>query len=103
LSISGVKEDSDITVEHLMMCMKCHLPQLDEATDEVAQEIVATIRGWQQAYRESDWDTVDELEETLVSLNIGCMVCHQKVALIHKYARWISAAGHGVRGARRRP
>jgi hypothetical protein len=83
---SGVKDDSDITVEHLMMCMKCHLPQLNEATDEVAQEIVATIRGWQQAYRESDWDKADELEETLVSLNIGCMVCHQKVALIHKYA-----------------
>jgi hypothetical protein len=83
---SGVKEDSDITVEHLMLCMKCHLPQLDEATDDVAREIVATIRGWQQAYRDEDYDKVDELEETIASLNIGCMVCHNKVALIHKYA-----------------
>lgn len=83
---SGVKEDSDITVEHLMLCMKCHLPQLDEATDDVAREIVATIRGWQQAYRDGDDDKAEELEETIASLNIGCMVCHNKVALIHKYA-----------------
>ena len=83
---SGVKEDSDITVENLMMCMKCHLPQLDEATDEVAREIVATIREWQQANRDSDFDKAEELEETIASLNIGCLVCHNKVALIHKYA-----------------
>jgi hypothetical protein len=83
---SGVKEDSDITVESLMMCMKCHLPQLDEATDDVAREIVATIRNWQQAYRDADYDKAEELEETIASLNIGCMVCHNKVALIHKYA-----------------
>ncbi|THB79261.1 MAG: cytochrome C [Desulfobulbaceae bacterium] len=83
---SGVKDDSDITVEHLMMCMKCHLPQLDEATDDVAREIVATIRGWQQAYKDGDEDKAEELEETIASLNIGCMVCHNKMALIHKYA-----------------
>ncbi len=79
---SGVKKDSDITVENLMMCMKCHLPQLDEATDDVAREIVATIRSWQQAYKDEDDDKAEELEETLASLNIGCMVCHNKVAII---------------------
>ena len=83
---SGVKEDSDITVENLMMCMKCHLPQMDEATDEVAREIVATIREWLQANREAEYDKADEIKETIASLNIGCMVCHNKVALIHKYA-----------------
>ena len=83
---SGVKEDSDITVESLRMCTKCHLPQLDEATDDVAREIVATIKGWQQAYKDSDWDKVDDLEEKIASLHIGCMVCHNKVAIIHKYA-----------------
>jgi hypothetical protein len=83
---SGVKEDSDITVESLMMCMKCHLPQLDEATDEVAQEIVATIRAWQKESRAGNDDKADEHEETIASLNIGCMVCHNKMALIHKYA-----------------
>ena len=83
---SGVKEDSDITVESLMMCMKCHLPQLDEATDDVAREIVQTIRDWQQAYKDEDDDKAEELEETIASLNIGCMVCHNKVAIIHKYS-----------------
>lgn len=83
---SGVKDDSDITVESLMMCMKCHLPQLDEATDDVAREIVATIRAWQKAYIEDEYEKFDELTETIESLNIGCMVCHNKLAIVHKYA-----------------
>lgn len=83
---SGVKSDEDITVEHLMMCMKCHLPQLDEATDDVAREIVQTIRDWQQAGRDGEDDKKEELEETIESLNIGCMVCHNKMAIIHKYS-----------------
>jgi len=83
---SGVKKDSDITVESLRMCTKCHLPQLDEATDDVAREIVTTIRSWQQAYKDKDYDKAEKLEKTIASLNIGCMVCHNKVAIIHKYA-----------------
>ena len=83
---SGVKEDKDITVDSLMMCAKCHLPQLDEATDDVAREIVSTIRAWQKAGREDNEDLYDELEETIASLNIGCMVCHNKMAIIHKWA-----------------
>lgn len=83
---SGVKEDADITVESLMMCMKCHLPQLDEATDDVAREIVATIRGWMQAHKDGDDEKADQLEATISSLNISCTVCHNKMALIHKYA-----------------
>lgn len=83
---SGVKNDEDITVEHLMICAKCHLPQLDEATDDVAREIVATIKGWQQAYKDGDTDKAEKLEQTIASLNIGCTVCHQKVAIIHKWA-----------------
>ncbi len=83
---SGVTNDDDITVEHLMMCAKCHLPQLDEATDDVAREIVATIRGWQAAYRDQDYDKVDELQEVIESLNIGCIVCHNKLAITHKWS-----------------
>ncbi len=83
---SGVKKDEDITVEHLMICMKCHLPQLDEATDDVAREIVATIRAWQKAGKDGDEDKMEELEETIASLNIGCMVCHNKLAIVHKWA-----------------
>ncbi|PIE65591.1 MAG: cytochrome C [Desulfobacterales bacterium] len=83
---SGVKEDSDITVESLMMCMKCHLPQLEDATDDVAREIVTTIRDWKKANKDGDEDKAEELEETIASLNIGCTVCHNKLAIIHKYA-----------------
>ncbi len=83
---SGVKTDEDITVEHLMICMKCHLPQLDEATDDVAREIVATIRAWQEAGKNGEEEKMEELEETIASLNIGCMVCHNKMAIIHKWA-----------------
>jgi hypothetical protein len=83
---SEVKKDSDITVESLMMCMKCHLPQLNEATDDVAREIVATIRGWQKAHKDGDSEKAEKLEKTIASLNIGCMICHNKMAIIHKYA-----------------
>jgi hypothetical protein len=82
---SGVKTDDDIEVRHLMMCAKCHLPQLDEATDDVAREIVKTIRDWMKAYADDDDDLIDELEEKISSLNIGCMVCHNKKAIIHKW------------------
>lgn len=36
---SGVKDIKDIKVEHMLTCLKCHLPQIKDATDEVAQEI----------------------------------------------------------------
>ena len=65
---SGVKTDDDIEVRHLMMCAKCHLPQLEDATDDVAREIVATIRAWMN---EEDEDKAEELEEKIASLNIG--------------------------------
>lgn len=85
-AFSGVKEDKDIKVEHLMICAKCHLPQLAEATDEVAQEIVATIRAWQKAAKDGEDEKKEQLQATIASLNIGCMVCHNKMAIIHKWA-----------------
>jgi len=87
---SGVKTDDDVEVRHLMMCAKCHLPQLDEATDDVAKEIVKTVRDWlsacQKAVDDEDYeDIADELEGKIASLNIGCLVCHNKKAIIHKW------------------
>ena len=87
---SGVKTDDDVEVRHLMMCAKCHLPQLDEATDDVAREIVKTVRDWlsacKKAVDDEDYeDIADELEEKIASLNIGCLVCHNKKAIIHKW------------------
>jgi hypothetical protein len=83
---SGVKEDKDITVENLRMCTKCHLPQLDDATDDVAREIVTTIRAWQKAGKDENDDQKEKLEETIASLNINCRVCHNRQAIIHKWA-----------------
>ena len=34
---SGVKKPEDVQIKHLMICAKCHLPQLIEATDAVAK------------------------------------------------------------------
>ncbi len=82
---SGVKDIKDIKVKHLMICAKCHLPQLDEATDDVAREIVETLYTWKKAVKEGNDDLADEMEEKLNSLNIGCLVCHQKKAIIHPW------------------
>lgn len=69
---SGVKKPEDVKIEHLMVCARCHLPQLAEATDEVAQEIVKAV--WARD------------NKTLGKLSINCLICHQRNAIIHKWA-----------------
>jgi hypothetical protein len=82
---SGVKSPKDVRVEHLMGCVKCHLPQLADATDNVAQEIVSTIQEWQGAVEENDEARIEKAKKTLTSLNINCLVCHNRNAIIHKW------------------
>jgi hypothetical protein len=82
---SGVKSPRDVGVRHLMGCAKCHLPQLADATDNVAQEIVATIEDWQDAILEDDEARVEKATKTLTSLNINCLVCHNRNAIVHKW------------------
>jgi Outer membrane cytochrome MtrC/MtrF-like, domains II/IV len=82
---SGVKSPKDVKVEHLMGCAKCHLPQLADATDQVAQEIVSTIQEWQDAVMEDDEARIEKARKTLTSLNINCLVCHNRNAIIHKW------------------
>lgn len=67
---SGIKEVKDIRVEHMLHCLKCHLPQLKDATDAVAQQIAKAV---------IDGDTA-----TLEKVNINCIICHNQKALIHK-------------------
>jgi len=69
--LSGVKSVEDIQVKHLMQCFKCHLPQIEDATDEVAKQIAKAI--------------IDLDEATLSKLNINCLICHNKKAIIHKW------------------
>jgi hypothetical protein len=83
---SGVKSPQDVRVEHLMGCAKCHLPQLADATDAVAQEIVRTIDTWRSAVDEGDDDVAEKAKGTLSSLNINCLVCHNRNAITHKWS-----------------
>ncbi len=52
-----------------MPCARCHLPQLMEATDDVAAELATAIQ--------------KEDRETIRKLTISCLVCHQEKATIH--------------------
>jgi len=78
---SGVEKPEDAEVEHLMLCAKCHLPQLADATDDVAREIVRNIYDW----IDGDIDVSEKAEEALQSLNIGCLICHNRNAITHKW------------------
>ena len=75
---SGVKKPEDVGVKHLMICAKCHLPQLEEAEDSVAKEIVKNIYAFVD-------DGDEKAAETLQTLNIGCTICHGRNAIIHKW------------------
>ena len=69
---SGVKEAKDVTVEHWKTsCFKCHLPQIEDATDEVAAQLA-------EAYMKKD-------KATLAKVNINCLVCHNKMAVQHQW------------------
>lgn len=68
---SGVKEIKNIKVEHLSWCLKCHLPQIKNVTDEVAQQLAKAF--------------VEEDVETLEKVNINCLVCHNLKAIVHKW------------------
>lgn len=78
---AGVKEIKDVKVEHLMLCGKCHLPQLKDAEDSVAQEIIKLAID----YMEGDEKTSAKAKEKLERLNINCLICHQRNAVIHKW------------------
>jgi Zn-finger protein len=74
---SGAKKVQDLTVEHMMVCAKCHLPQLRDATDAVAQEIA------QAAIDGAGGD--EKAKVKLGKLGINCLICHNSKAIIHKW------------------
>ncbi len=80
---SGVKKPEDVKVKSLMICMKCHLPQLEDATDDVAKEIVKYV--YDYADEKSSDATREKAIAKLSKLNINCLVCHQRNAIIHKW------------------
>lgn len=90
---SGVKTDNDVTVRHLMGCAKCHLPQLADAGDPVARETVAALADWQGALDRNDQAAAGQAAGKLAALNIGCLICHNRNAVIHKWTDGYPKAG----------
>lgn len=68
---AGVKDIKDVKVEHLQWCFKCHLPQIKDATDDVAKQLAKAF--------------VDADRTTLAKVNINCIVCHNTKAIVHKW------------------
>jgi len=64
----SVKHSRDATKKNFP-CFKCHLPQLQKATDAVAAEIASVI--------------LSNDRTTMQKLNISCMVCHQDKSVVH--------------------
>lgn len=55
-----------------MICANCHLPQLKDATDAVAQEIAKAAIGGATGD--------DDARKKLEKIGINCLICHnQKV------------------------
>ena len=80
---SGVKKPEDVELRHLAVCTKCHLPQLADATDAVAKEIVKNVFIFMDP-KATD-DAKQKAEEQLTKVSINCLVCHQRNAITHKW------------------
>lgn len=68
---AGVRSIGDVKVEHVEWCFKCHLPQIKDATDDVARQLVKAF--------------LDVDRATLARVNVNCLVCHRRKALVHKW------------------
>jgi len=82
---SGAKKPADLKVEHLMGCAKCHLPQLSDATDDVAREIVDDLLKWRDAVKSKNIKAARAVEDKIKSLSINCLICHNRNAIVHKW------------------
>jgi len=78
---SGVKKPEDVKVKHLMVCAKCHLPQLNDATDDVAREIIKNVFDFVEGTHEAS----EKAEQNLKKLSINCLICHNRNAIVHKW------------------
>jgi hypothetical protein len=90
---SGVKEGKDVKVGHLSPCVRCHAPQLADGTDGAAREVVASLDAWQEAKERGDADVAAAAAAKLSSVNVGCLICHNRNALVHKWTDGYPVAG----------
>lgn len=68
---AGVQKIEDLKTEHVIQCLECHVPQIKDATDAVAREIAQAAMNGDMA--------------TLGKVNINCLVCHNKKAILHQW------------------
>lgn len=90
---AGLKDPSDVKVEHLAACTRCHLPQLSDAEDSVARELVADFLKWRDATRNKDAKAAREVEVKLSGLAVNCLICHNRNAIVHKWTDGYPAKG----------
>jgi len=65
------KEVAPTMKQFLKPCIECHFPQLMDASNEVAEELAKVI--------------LEGNEEILSKLQITCLVCHNRNAIIRKF------------------
>jgi hypothetical protein len=68
---SGVKTLKDVKFVHMKPCSVCHLPQLEDATNEVANQVAQAI--------------VNNDVKVLDKLSINCVICHNTRAIIRHF------------------
>ena len=71
LQHSGVKGIKDVKFVHMKPCTVCHLPQLEDATDEVANQVAQAI--------------VNNDTKVLDKLSINCVICHNTRAIVRHF------------------
>ncbi|MGC2064358.1 MAG: multiheme c-type cytochrome ExtKL, partial [Thermodesulfovibrionales bacterium] len=71
LKQSGVRDMKDVKFRHMKPCTICHLPQLEDATDEVANEVATAI--------------VNNDLNVLEKLSINCIICHNMRAIVRHF------------------
>jgi hypothetical protein len=65
------KEVTKSIKEFMMPCFICHIPQLQDASEQAAQQIADAV--------------LKEDDEILEELTINCLICHNRQALPRKY------------------
>jgi hypothetical protein len=64
-------EVTESTKEYMLPCFKCHIPQLEDATEKVAKEIA-------DAVLKENYDVIDKLQ-------INCIICHNRNSIVRKF------------------
>lgn len=65
------KEVTESIKEYMIPCFICHIPQIEDASEQAAQEIADAV--------------MKEDLNILYELNINCLICHNRNAIVRKF------------------